>query len=528
MALMPFGLRAEQVAPASPRGVPSDAELERDGAVIGNIRFDLQNIFATDTPEENKALFHLANRLHVRTRQSTIEQQLLFRPGDKFSRKKLDESERLLRSRRYLHFAAIRPVNYRDGRVDIVVETRDVWALSPTLNLGRRGGVNTSTVGVEAINVLGLGKLVSLNLKSDLDRTTRALTYQDPQLLGSRWTLATSYARSDDGRSLAFAVEQPFYALDTPWSGGVRWRDEERIDPVFSLGTRVEQFAVRQRAATLFAGTLLSQRAAWIARATAGVTYTHDTVLKLDTVPAQTDSNRLAYPHIGVQLLEDDFQKLENFNQIGRTEDINLGWQLSAQLGQASRAFGADRNATLFNGVLTHGSKLSEREILLVDLGVNALRDPTREHTALASTNSRYYLRQSPARLFYVNLRADVSTHTGLTLGGDNGLRGYPQRYQSGTGRWVFSAEQRLFTDWYPLRLFHVGAAAFVDAGGTWGKSQFTNTSRGVLADAGIGLRLGNSRAGFGNVIHIDLAFPFNPRDGISKVQFLVETKRSF
>ena len=68
----------------------------------------------------------------------------------------------------------------------------------------------------------------------------------------------------------------------------------------------------------------------------------------------------------------------------------------------------------------------------------------------------------------------------------------------------------------------------FVDMGGTWGKTQVAATGRGLLADAGFGLRLGNSRVGFANVIHIDLAFPIRPRDGISRVQFLVETKRSF
>ncbi len=514
------------LTPAAHAALPKDEVLEREGAVIGAITFKLQNIFATDTPEENKALFRLANQLHIQTKQSTIEQQLLFRTGDKFSRKKMEESERLLRSRRYLYFVQIRATDYREGLVDIEVSTRDVWSQSPTLNIGRRGGVNSGSVGIEDLNVLGFGKQLTASAKSEVDRRTVALAYTDPQLMGSWWALGASFANSNDGHTGSLIIEQPFYALDTPWAGGVRLRDEKRIDPIYSLGVEVERFAVSQRAATAYMGWSLGHRLNWVQRVSTGFTFAEDKVQKLPA--GSVGSSRLAYPWVSTQIVQDDFQKLENFNQIGRTEDINLGWQVSAQLGLATKATGSDRNATLVTGVLTHGGRLSEAAIFIVDAAITGQLDRSRENTALASVGGKYYLRQSPARLLFVSLRADASTHTGLTLGGDNGLRGYPQRYQSGSGRWLFSAEQRLFTDWYPWRLFHVGGAAFFDMGSTTGKAQFAGTARGVLADAGVGLRLGNSRAGFGNVVHIDLAFPVRPRDGISKVQFVVETKRSF
>jgi hypothetical protein len=89
--------------------------------------------------------------------------------------------------------------------------------------------------------------------------------------------------------------------------------------------------------------------------------------------------------------------------------------------------------------------------------------------------------------------------------------------------------EQRFFTDWYPFRLVHVGAAAFVDVGGTWGRDPFasSNTHK-VLSDVGVGLRLGNSRSGLGNVLHIDFAFPVNGDKSLKSMQVTVETKRSF
>jgi outer membrane protein assembly factor BamA len=113
-------------------------------------------------------------------------------------------------------------------------------------------------------------------------------------------------------------------------------------------------------------------------------------------------------------------------------------------------------------------------------------------------------------------------------LGGDNGLRGYPLRYQAGTARALLTLEQRFYTDWYPFRLFHVGAAAFFDMGRTWGTDVTGAGSLGLLKDVGVGLRLGSSRSSFGNVLHVDLAFPLDGTDDIDHVQLLVQTKRSF
>jgi outer membrane protein assembly factor BamA len=502
--------------------------------------WSVKNIFATDTPEENKSFFRLANQLHIKTLEKTVAQQLLFQRGDIYAHKKLAESERLLRSRRYFYEVKIRPIAYRDGRVDIEVQTRDVWSLNPNFTLGRRGGANTVGIGIEELNLLGNGKFVAASVKSDVDRDTVLLAYQDPQLFGSWWALAAGYGRSNDGYARSLTLQQPFYALDTTWSAGARWRDEKRIERVYSLGVEAERYELLQRGGTLFMGWSRGQSDDWVHRISTGVTYTHDTVTKLSgsTTSATTapDATRLAYPWIGVQVLQDDFQTLQNFDQIGRTEDVNLGWQASVQLGTAAKSFGADRNVLLLVSALSRGVKLGERTITLFDATFNATfnaaskaqTDPSRENTALLSTSARYYFRQSPQHLLFANLRVDAGTNTGLTLGGDNGLRGYPLRYQTGQGRWLFSTEQRVFTDWYPFRLANVGAAVFFDMGRTWGKSPFAATQRGLLADAGFGLRLGNSRAGFANVIHIDLAFPIKPRDGISKVQFIIETKRSF
>ena len=56
------------------------------------------------------APFRFANDLHIDTRDSVIESQLLFRKGDPVSQRLFEETERNLRDRRYLREPSVRTV----------------------------------------------------------------------------------------------------------------------------------------------------------------------------------------------------------------------------------------------------------------------------------------------------------------------------------------------------------------------------------------------------------------------------------
>ncbi len=145
---------------------------------------------------------------------------------------------------------------------------------------------------------------------------------------------------------------------------------------------------------------------------------------------------------------------------------------------------------------------------------------------------TRYFWRTSEDTLFYAGLLVEaghaLDGDHDLVLGGDSGLRGYPLRYQAGSARAVFTLEERVFTDWYPFNLFHVGGAVFADVGRTWGDSAVNVPNEGLLKDVGLGLRFGNSRSSLGNVIHLDLAFPLDKSASAKSMQILIGTKTSF
>ena len=519
-----------------PAEVPSDAALESAHARVGIVTVVPRNIFNTSLPEENASLFRLANKLHIRTKTSTVADQLLFHTGEAYDGRLLQESERILRGTRYLQDANIRPVAWHDGVVDVEVASDDVWTLNPGVSFGRKGGKNSTGFKIEELNLLGLGSQISLGRKSDVDRTSTTLLYHDPQLFGSWWTASGAYSDNSDGRTEQLGLEHPFYALDTRWAAGFTGISDDRVDSLYDLGEIRDQFGVRDRKATVYGGLSQGLHDGWTSRLTFGATYDEsrfDSIVgEIGATSSVPSDRKLVYPWLGYEWVQDEYEKVRNRDQIEKTEDFLLGLHAHAQLGYAASSFGSDRNAWVFDGGVSRGFIPGEHHRLLFSSTVVGRRDGARFADVQAEVAARYYFRQSQRRLLFLEASAAASSNLDpdhqVLLGGDNGLRGYPLRYQAGEGRWLVTAEQRFFTSWYPFRLFNVGGAIFADVGRTWGANPDGTPPLGLLKDVGFGLRLGNSRSALGNVLHIDVAVPLDGGSDIQKVQFLVSTQRSF
>jgi hypothetical protein len=243
-------------------------------------------------------------------------------------------------------------------------------------------------------------------------------------------------------------------------------------------------------------------------------------------------SQKLVGPFARYELVEDHFQKEVNRNLIGRPEFFALGLTSTVQLGLASKAMGSSLDALLYSASISRGFVPAPDQTLIASAQLGGQLANGQVQRQQMGSQVQYYRPQSARWLLYAAASADVLTHPdtnqALLLGGDNGLRGYPLRYQSGTKRALFTLEERYYTDWYLWRLFRFGAAAFADVGRAWGGDNTNIANPGWLADAGFGLRIISSRAAFGNVVHLDLAFPLNTTPDIQRVQFLVTSKTSF
>jgi outer membrane protein assembly factor BamA len=511
-------------------------QLESDGATIGEISFQTDNIFDLDNPAEDKWLYRVANSLHAVTRPNVIQSQLLFSEGDAFSERVVEESERILRQNNYLRDAQVEPISYDNGIVDLRVRTKDVWTLTPSISAGRSGGENRLGIGLKESNLFGTGVLLGFKFKRTVDRDTAIFDYSDRNFRGSRKHLAARIGENSDGYDRRFQVVQPFYALDARRAGGLSLHSEERIDPLYERGEIISNFLHTFQYHEAFSGWSGGLNGDWTRRITAGLVYddhefteTPDTINPELLVPAD---RRFIYPFVGFELIEDDFQEGVNFDRISIIEDRFLGTRVSFRLGYSSASAGSTANAWHFRGYFSNALVATQKDSVVVMADLDGRYADGEGQNVELSAGTRYHHRWSERHLFYASLSGTVGRNLDLDnqllLGGDNGLRGYPLRYQGGDSMALLTLEHRIFTEWYPFRLVNVGGAIFFDAGRTWGENPVGGENLGLLRDVGFGLRLGNNRSGEGRIIHIDIAFPLDGEDTIDRVQLLVDARTSF
>ncbi len=527
---------AGALAPNAPgERLPSDEELAASGAVIGEVVIRNENIFDMADPRENNRLFRLVNKLHVKTRPWVIRNLLLFRSGHAYGRRILDESERILRSNPYFYDARIRPIAFREGRVDVEVLTRDVWTLRPGFSFNRQGGENTTSFDFSESNLFGTGVGIAVERASTPDRDTSGVQLSAAHIGRTRLRAGLLIAENSDGRKRSAFLERPFYALDTRWTAGASFLDDVRVDTLFGRTGVAGKFETRAERALAWGGWSRGLKGRWVKRYTVGFVRDESRFAPapgdVPTDPVPPD-RVLAYPWAGFELVEDDFEKAKNRDQIERTEDFSLGTRFLASLGYSGSLFGAEREAAVFVGRFGTSFQPTDASILLVDGAAHGRVERGSARDAILGAGTRLYVRLSEPWLLFSSLSGSRGVRLDpdheLVLGGENGLRGYPRRYQAGDRTALFTLEGRYYTSLYPFRLFRVGGAAFYDMGRAWGGDFVKSPDPGVLRNVGVGLRLGMTRSGLGNVIHLDMAIPLDGDPSIDPVQFLVSTKQSF
>lgn len=509
--------------------------LEAAGARIGEIHIRANDIFDLSDTREDNWLFRLANRLHFKTRPDVIKRALLFKSGDPVSAKLIEETERLLRDSRYLYDVQLRPVSVHEGVVDIEVVTRDTWSLDVAGTASREGGANAGGIRLAEHNLFGTGATLAWKRVKDVDRTRSTFSLRNDRAFGTWTDLSYSQTVNSDGRSKTFSAIRPFYAMDTRWAAGVTASQDDRIDSVYRGGVIQSQYRHQLSRGDAFAGWSRGVQEGWVNRYSLGVLVQDDAYLPEPglAAPATLPTDRkLRAPFARWELVEDRFDRELNRNLIGRPEYFLIGLNATVQLGRALGAMGSSDNAWLYTAGISRGFEPQPGDTLMVAARLNGQYHDGEIQRQRFGVQAQYYAPRGPKSLFYAAGLLETLTRPepvdALMLGGEEGLRGYPLRYQSGTRRVLMTVEQRFFTDLFVWRLFRLGGAAYVDVGRAWGGDMASPGNTGWLSNVGAGLRIVNARSAFSNVVHVDVAVPLQGGAEVKRVQLLIRTKTSF
>ena len=113
--VIPFYLHAQSPTTVSVNSAP----------VVRNIDIQLKEVFEGD---DLAWFYKAANKLKINTRTEVIKRELLLSEGDNYDHFKVQESERVLRSLKYIRHVNIVPI-FDGNFVDLKVNVQDTWTL---------------------------------------------------------------------------------------------------------------------------------------------------------------------------------------------------------------------------------------------------------------------------------------------------------------------------------------------------------------------------------------------------------------
>lgn len=509
-----------------------------DQATITSIRFVRQNVF----PHKNYWLARQANRFNILTSRRALQAALPFATGDTVSGRVLAEAERILRAKSFLYDAVILVRERCDDDIALDIITREVWTLTPGVGFNRSGGDNETNVSLSDVNFLGSGKSLSVEYSDDRDRSGASLSFDDPNINGSRWAAQLAATENDDGQRYGASLSRPFFSLDTRLAFGLDLDHFVRIRDLEFLGRDTFELDVESDAANLFMARSRGRDKGWIDRQFLGVRYLDEDIRFPQTFPdvAQID-RRFAYPYIGWQRIQERFEERRDVRRVGITEDVQLGWTSYVELGWSSERTGGDGEYLLAQGSGMFREFLNDKHLLSLSAEFRGRYDldSSQAEDVIVELNGAVLLQQAPKWRFetsasYVhteNLQPDKQ----LTLGGDTGLRGYPSRYQPGDRRLLLTLEQRYYSDAQVFGLLRVGYAAFLDLGRAWFDDEAPawvpprdGDHFDTLANVGFGLRLESIRTRRDRVFHIDIARPLVDGPGVDTWELTLSGKQRF
>jgi hypothetical protein len=456
---------------------------------------------------ERGALARLANALHVRTRASVVERELLLAPGDRWDPLLAAESARNLRALRVFSRVEVDSAHTDSGLV-LRVRTRDGWSTWPVIDFATAGDESRWTLGVTEENLLGTAATAALSYTDDPDRTIVAASWYQPRLFARRGYLSLGYQDRSDGQAVSLSGGQAYTTLAAPWGAALHVQESDGTVFRWRAGRRDADADVRRAAALVRVEASVAPRASARGYLRLGVLAQ---LRRDDTVSAGTPAAPLARTMTAAAGLTLDWRRARylvtrNYRSFARAEDVDLGTALRLAALAAPRGFGYDDD----------GLGLSAS-------GRAALRLPGESFAVVAaSAGGRFTTAGLDSGTVLLDARAVLRGGRGgaLVLAAEGGARRRPPpggEFDLGLGvgprafgAHAFTGDRYLFVAaearWAVVEelggLVGVGLAAFAEHGGAW----FDGEPRRTGTDVGAGLRLGPSRTAAGSVLRIDLA----------------------
>ncbi|MBI5622458.1 MAG: hypothetical protein HY924_01630 [Elusimicrobia bacterium] len=499
---------------------------------VGTVHVVVHDVFDTEDPAEDKWLFRRANDMHRNTNDVVVRRELLFKEGDLYDARLLEETERNLRRLPIFRLVRVEAAPAGTGAMDVTVHVYDNWTITPTTSFKRAGGTYAWKVGLKDSNLLGYGKTAGAVYGKTFTQIEKNVFYEDPQLFGRRLTAGAGIFEGGEARTYNVNLAKPFYSSTAQEAMGFAgsYRDEK----IFHDDAVVPFGHVRQRTkeARVFYGRSLGSTPSMVRRGVFTAGYSRS---RIEAVPGESviKSDPLSIETLLEALFtaeEQAFVKEQNIKRLYRDEDINLGWTGAMSFRMSPRFLGSSTDSYDQRLSIGKGVPFGSGHFFKGETGLTTRFSGDVYTSVVWGLNGEYYKRLLPWNTLATHASFDyghgLNPSNALLLGELEGLRGYGLYHTSGNRRFLFNLEDRLFLVDNLFRLVTLGGVLFFDAGSTWmGETVAFGSWK---TSVGAGLRVGTSRGTGGSPLRLDLAYAFKENGMPSRWSLSILTGQAF
>jgi len=453
----------------------------------------------------------LANRLHVRTRQSVIRRRLLLNRGDPFDPARMEESERSLRTLGVFRSVRVDTVRAEsDGKLALRAITSDGWSTQPQASFTSAGGDQTWAIGIIERNFLGTATELALVYGRNPDRSRLDVEFRNPSFFGRRTLLDARYGDLSDGHRGEWLLGLPFHETAAPHS--IETYGEFARERVLRFRDDTLQDSTRHHLLRmgLTAGVAISATTRKYARLFAGWEWRREDFASSDTarVPYSVFTTVRAGAELGVVR----FRVLEHFNSFARREDVDLSATLRLGIVMQSGIgyeFSGQTSAVWTRGFALFRAEANGLDSTRTRVQVTVVSQNIGRHTLIAHVEGGVLTHAKPGAEFdpWVDQR---------------GPRLFGVHDFTGTRTTWLVLEDRIVVADDVLGLLAAGIAPFLEYGGAW----YGDEPARQGGDAGLSLRFGPTRAVRGQAA--ELAFGYRFGDGLRGKRWAVTLRKGF
>ncbi|MFP9098660.1 hypothetical protein ACLI09_06360 [Flavobacterium sp. RHBU_24] len=481
----------------------------------------------TDTLRKpNNWVQNFGNRVHLKTKEFTIKNLLLFKRNEPLDSLLVKDSERLIRAQRYVRRVAITPqrISAKSDSVDVYIRVLDSWSLLPN---GSASGSGTSFTLTER-NFMGLGH----QFENDFDKrfntgeTAYLARYTVPNIMNTYINSTITYQIWRSENSLkSFGAERDFYSAFTKLAGGIYVESRFQRDTLPNAQQEWDWQNFKSSAQDYWAGYAFKfyNGNDEEARTTRLITslryfnrkYTETPTIEYDSIGFYS-SEKLYLASVGItsrKFVQDKF--LFNYDIV---EDIPIGKLYSVTFGMQDKN---NRHRAYVGGRYAFGNYYKWGFLSTnLELGSYFYRDLTQQTTlrvdalyftnikTLGSWRLRHFIK--PVLVFGDN-RLPIYTDQ-LNINNENGIDGFSSRDLRGTKKLLLTLQTQSFSPWN-LAGFRINPFANLTLG-VIGNEQHKLYDGPVYAKIGMGILLYNDYLVF-NSFQLSLAYyPNIPDNG--------------